>query len=458
MNTKVKYHRNFFCNNLFKHSYNNVFLTYKKHFSYIKKIEELKKRILDYYSKDNEYFLQRRKQHEKEIKNYFKELSNYVTLEDIFFCPDEKRILNEETENIKKYIEDNNKKNLKDINDHIKITNEKTELMKILSICGIRIPPKILFYYIFDIISNLKKHLDINKNYIIKYEAVTEKENYFRINQYYYNKKKINVQFFLLYKSLSNVLYSICENSIDNSEIYLSIRDEIYENYCNLSDIIIKSPSFLNVSILFYFINVWLFSDKSRKMKIRCLENLNKYINSISDDEININKDDLFYFFLTIRLFFFTFSYSDVLNNLNNYSKHFISSVLFFPHNSEKTTNQENENYKYIINYLNKNEKYVEFRKIQVFPFNFSLSSLKNKIIYIFERPDDYYENDTNVMRSYNYWKYFIAKKEDFKLLTICNKHEFNELYDTNKRDDILTKYVNKDYLYNFEEKIKKDI
>ncbi|CRG98878.1 conserved Plasmodium protein, unknown function [Plasmodium relictum] len=459
MNTKVKHRtRFFFCKNLFKYSYSNTYLTHKKYFSSIASIEKLKTKILNYYSKESENFIQKRKQHEKEIKEYFKELPNDVTLEDIFICSDEKKILNEEIGNIKKYVEDKNRKNLKNINDHIKSINEKTELMKVLSMCGVRIFPKILFFFIFDIISNLKEHLEINKNHIIKYEAITEKENYFRINQYYYNKKKINIEFFLLYRALSNALYSVCESFIDNNEMHLAIRDEIYENYSNINDIIIKSPSFLNISILFYYINIWLFADQSRKMKIICLENLNKYINSISDDEINISKNDLFYLFLTIRLFFFTFSYNDMLNNLNNYSKHFISSVIFFPHNSEIKSSIENENYEYIINYLNKNEKNVEIRKIQILPFNFSLCSLKNKIIYIFERFDDYYENDKDVMRSYNYWKYFIAKKEEYKLLAICNKHEYSELFVKNKRDDILTKYVNKDYLYNFEEKIKKNI
>ena len=90
-----------------------------------------------------------------------------------------------------------------------------------------------------------------------------------------------------------------------------------------------------------------------------------------------------------------------------------VSSVeLLLKNNNDNKNNihsiqmDDNINYVYIINYLNKNQKYIENTKITLFPFHFYLSSLKNKIIYILEKNDHFYLNDSNVLRSYNFWRY----------------------------------------------------
>ncbi|SBT74923.1 conserved Plasmodium protein, unknown function [Plasmodium malariae] len=431
----------------------------RKQFGSTAKVDDLKNAILNYYH-SAQNFVQRRKEHEQAIKNYFKEymekgpIITSAQMEDIFLSAEEKNILNEDIKEINNFVQNKCNEKFEMTNNYVKSVVEKTELMKVLTICGIHIVPKILVFYLTEIILNLKRFLEIHKNNIVTYECRTKKNSYVRINNYYYDKEKVKVPFFLIFKSLSNVLYSLSENLMQKNEIYEYIKEEILKNYIPINDIINKAPSFLNISLLFFFINTWLLVDNDREIKTLCLDNMNKYINSISDDEINISADDIFYFILTIRLFFLTFSYNDVLNYLNNFSKNIISSLLCFPHNCEFPYNEQDEKYIYIANYMNKNDKYVELKNIKVHPFHFPLSSLKNKIIYILEKAEDYYVNDVNTLRAYNFWRYFIATRENYKLLTVCRKDEYSTLFTDDKQDSILVKYANKDYVYNFEETV----
>ncbi|SOV13559.1 conserved Plasmodium protein, unknown function [Plasmodium gaboni] len=455
----------------------------KKYFSSIERIEELEKVIINYHEKEENNFLGRKKEYENFIRQVLKEKCDDFKTDKIFLSSLDDNdvaflINNNDIENIKDYVEKRNKDNIinKDENklyEYIEKIKIKSEIMKILSICGIRISLNILIFYMYDIILKVKKCLDYYDKDIIKYDTIKDKDRYYKIGQYYYycdnknikDKKKKSLPFFFLnlYKGLSNILYTACENSMQtNNKKYISINEEIINSYNSIDDIIYKVPAFLNISILFYYINTCLYIDLSRKSKNLYLQNLNNYINCIADDEMNISKEDFNYLVLCMRLYFLVFSYNDILNILNEGSKHFLSTLVLLPndnHNNNNsniysTQNDDNINYEYIINYLNKNEKHIENQKISLFPFHFYLSSLKNKIIYILEKNDDFYVNDSNVLRSYNFWRYFIALKENFKLLSLCKRNEYVDLFNDETRDSVLLKYVNKDYLYVFNQRM----
>ncbi|SPJ09923.1 conserved Plasmodium protein, unknown function [Plasmodium sp. DRC-Itaito] len=459
----------------------------KKYCSARERIKELEKVILDYHKKEENNFLGRKKEYETFIRQILKEKCDNFKTDKIFLSSlddiDETFLINNnDMENIKDYVENKNKDNIiiKDENklyEYIEKINIKSKIMKILSICGIRISHNILIFYMYDIILKLEKCLDYYDKDIIKYDTIKDKDRYYKIGQYYYyddddnnnNNKNIKVEkkksrpflFLNLYKILSNILYTTCENSMQTNNIkYISIKKEIINKYNSIEDIIYKVPAFLNISFLFYYINMCLYIDLSRKSKNMYLQNLNNYINCIAADEINISREDFNYLILCIRLYFLFFSYNDILNILNEDSKHFLSTLVLIPNNNNNNNNytrsiqiDDDINYVYIINYLNKNEKYIENQKITLFPFHFYISSLKNKIIYILEKNDDFYVNDSNVLRAYNYWRYFIAQKENFKLLSLCKRSEYADLFNDQTRDSVLSKYVNKDYLYVFNQK-----
>ncbi|ETW31092.1 hypothetical protein PFFCH_01432 [Plasmodium falciparum FCH/4] len=50
---------------------------------------------------------------------------------------------------------------------------------------------------------------------------------------------------------------------------------------------------------------------------------------------------------------------------------------------------------------------------------------------------------------------YFIAQKENFKLLSLCTRNEYADLFNDQTRDSVLSKYVNKDYLYDFNQRME---
>ncbi|SCA48607.1 conserved Plasmodium protein, unknown function [Plasmodium ovale] len=435
-------------------------LCWKKETFSSERAEKVRRSILHFCKSDTD-LVRRRKKHETNIKNY---VSEYIggeygkhknAIEELIIPSEDKVILSIDVDGLKKYVEKKCEENVKLWYDHDYTTNvkERTELMHILSICGIRLSPAMLHYYILNLTLTLNKLLDIHKDDIIKYESISKKEKHIRINSYYYNKEKVKAPIFLLYKCLSNVLYSLCENGMTNRDVYLTIREDILNNYMDIHDIISKAPSFLNISLLLYFINTWLFVESNRRIKTACFEHLSKYLNSISNDEINISVGDMFYLALTIRLYFFSFSYNEVLNKINDHSKHFLSSILLLPHNAESGECIQNGEHKYFTDFMNMHEKLVEPQEVQLYPFNFSLVSLKNRTIHILESSADYYENDPQTLRAYNCWRYFVAKRENFKLLTLCSKDEYDDLFTDEKRDGILLKYVNKDYVYNFAEK-----
>ncbi|CAD2101478.1 hypothetical protein YYG_04185 [Plasmodium vinckei petteri] len=436
----------------------------KRHFTSSNSSYQVEKDIINYYL-SNDNFARNRKKHEQKIK---KLMDNYVNggtdkreIDNILLVKNEENLLNfDNPSSIEEYV---NKKceseNIDNDFEYIKKINEKTEIMKILTICGIDIKGEVVYYYTLYLISTLKKYLDKYKDYIIKYEDIMDIKDYYKISNYYYNKEKVvNTNlFFLIYKSLSNTVYSICENPMDkNNNFNICIKNEILNNYNNINDIILKSPSFLNISILFYFINTWMFIDQSRNMKNICLDNFNKYINYISNDEINISSDDMFYLTLATRLYFQTFTYTDILNILNNDSKHFLSVIVLVPNSSELQTNNQTDKYKYLSDYLNTQDKFVEpTKKIHIFPFTFSLGSLKDKTVYILESHEDYYMRNTDALRSYVCWRNFLAMRDGFKLLELCNKNEYDDLFVEEKRDSILSTYANKNCIYNFAEKSK---
>ncbi|SOV75637.1 conserved Plasmodium protein, unknown function [Plasmodium sp. gorilla clade G3] len=474
--TCATFYRSKFIYNTFPYEINK-----KQYCSERERIEELERVILNYHKKEENNFLGRKKEYENFIRHVLKEKCDDFKTDNIFLSSlddnDQKFLINNnEMENIKDYVEDKNKDNIiiKDENklyEYIEKINIKSEIMKIFSICGIRISPNILIFYMYDIILKIKKCLDYYDKDIIKYDTIKDKDRYYKIGRYYYydyhhddnknikdkKKKSVPCLFLNLYKSLSSILYTTCENSMQtNNKKYISIKEEIINNYNSIHDIIYKVPAFLNISFLFYYINMCLYIDLSRKSKNMYLQNLNNYINCIADDEMNISGEDFNYLVLCIRLYFLFFSYNDILNILNEGSKHFLSTLVLIPNNNTHSTQiDDNINYEYIINYLNKNEKHIENQKMTLFPFHFYLSSLKNKIIYILEKNDDFYVNDSNVLRSYNFWCYFIAQKENFKLLSLCKRHEYADLFNDQTRDSVLSKYVNKDYLYLFNQQMK---
>ncbi|SBT32731.1 conserved Plasmodium protein, unknown function [Plasmodium ovale wallikeri] len=439
--------------------------------------QKVRRSILDFYKSDTD-LVRRRKKHEMNIKNY---VSEYIggeygkhknAIEDLIISSEDKVILSIDMDGVKKYVEKKCEENIKLWYDHDYTTNmkERTELMHILSMCGIRLSPKMLHYYVLTLTLTLNKFLDIYKDDIIKYDGISKKEKHIRINSYYYNKEKVKAPIFLLYKCLSNVLYSLCENGMTNRDVlYLTIREDILRNYMDIHDIISKAPSFLNISLLFYFMNTWLFVESNRRMKTACFEHLNKYINSISNDEINISVGDMFYLAITIRLYFFSFSYNEVLSKINIHCKHFLSSILLLPHNAESGECIQNGKHKYFTDFMNMHEKLVEPQEVQLYPFNFSLVSLKNRTIHILESSTDYYANDPKILRAYNCWRWGTRHmsasvtsiretspsptRENFKLLTLCSRDEYEDLFTDEKRDGILLKYVNKDYVYSFAEK-----
>ncbi|VWU51022.1 conserved protein, unknown function [Hepatocystis sp. ex Piliocolobus tephrosceles] len=449
---------------------------------------KLKKLILEYYCANNDDFVHNRQEHEKTIKKYINEHNEKNTkgtlmIESMVLSTnDQNIILNNNMSEIKKYVEINYEKNVdissRSNNDSkLKSLYDTTTLIQILSVCGIKVPLHILYYYLLNTISDLKYFLNLYKNSIIKYDDEQIKQNkttFLKINKYYYNDD-IKDCFFLLYKSISNVFFSLCENTMkeDNAVIDVTIAsdsslskestdntttmhiEEAVKEYHNIiNDTLTMAPAFLNISILFYYINTYLFINRSKQMKSICLNKLNEYINAISDDEIHITNNDFFYLILTTRLYLLIFSNVDVLNVLNKSSKHFLSLVIMVPNNNiQLSLNKPNEKYKYIVDFLNMHEKYVEHKKVNIYPFTFSLVSLKNKIIYIFEKSDDFYLNNVKTLRSYTFWKYFIATKMDFQLLTICTKNEYNDLFSKDKGHDILLKYTNKDYTYKFYDK-----
>lgn len=417
-----------------------------------KKIEYLKNSILDLYSKKGDHFVKTRKNHEKTIREQFIELKqNGVMVADVLMpSEDAVKYINKSVEEIKEYVhvqnanEENDREIIKEMKDNI-------EIMKALAVCGIRIEPKFVFYYLYRLLLYLKKYSEKDKQTIHLYDEVKEKQNYLRINYYYY-PTDIYDFYMRIYKSLSNVLYTICENCVDTNETYMIIKKEIEETYFNIGDVIRKAPSFLNISILFFYINVWLFIDKSRKMKNTCLDYLNSYLSSISEDEINMSTDDLFYLFLTLRLFLSCFSSNEVFSNLNNFSKQFLSSVVFFPHNSESFVKNEKMDYSYIIDFLNKNEKYVEHKEVSIPPFHFPLTSLKNKTVYVAESKNDYYVNESEIIRACNWWRYFIARQEGYQLLLLCKQNEFDDFLSEEKRDELMKKYIHIDHSYPLKE------
>ncbi|CAD51170.1 hypothetical protein PFAG_02097 [Plasmodium falciparum Santa Lucia] len=456
-------------------------------------IEELERVILNYHKKEESNFLGRKKEYENFIRQVLKDRCDDFKTDKIFLSSlediDETFLINnKDMESIKDYVEKRNKDDIifKDKNklyEYIEKINIKSEIMKIIAMCGIRISLNILIFYMYDIILKLIKCLHYYDKDIIKYDSIKDKDKYYKIGQYYYyyyyNQDNNNVDdnkngkdkkeksgpflFLKLYKILSNILYTTCENSMQTyNKKYIYFKEEIINKYNSIDDIIYKVPAFLNISFLFYYINICLYIDPSRKSKNMCLQNLNNYLNCIADDEINISREDFNYLVLSMRLYFLFFSYNDILNILNEGSKHFLSTLVLIPNNNNDNKNNihsiqmdDNINYVYIINYLNKNQKYIENTKITLFPFHFYLSSLKNKIIYILEKNDHFYLNDSNVLRSYNFWSYFIAQKENFKLLSLCTRNEYADLFNDQTRDSVLSKYVNKDYLYDFNQRME---
>lgn len=417
-----------------------------------KKIEYLKNSILDLYSKESDHFVKTRRNHEKAIREQFTELRrNGATVADVLIPSEDAVIhINKSVEEIKEYVHVQNENEEND-GQIIKEIKDNTEIMKALAVCGIRIEPKIPFYFLYRLLLYLKNNFGKDKHTIHLYDEVKEKQNYLRINYYYYHTDIYDF-YMKIFKSLSNVLYTICESCVDTNETYIIIKKEIEDTYSNIDDVIRKAPSFLNISLLFFYINAWLFIDKSRKMKNTCLDYLNSYLSSISEDEINMSTDDLFYLFLTLRLFLYSFSYNEVFSNLNNFSKQFLSSVVFFPHNSESFVKNEKMNYSYIVDFLNKNEKYVEHKEVSIPPFHYPLTSLKNKTVYIAESKNDYYANESEIIRACNWWRYFIAKREGYQLLLLCKQNEFDDFLSEEKRDELMKKYIHIDYSYPLKE------
>lgn len=415
-----------------------------------KKIEELKKRIVTYYAKESDNFSQTRKNHENPIRHVFKELKqNETTINNLLVCSEDAVYINKTVDELKEYVKSKRKKekDVENVKKDINETKEKTEIVRVLATCGIRIEPNILFYFMYDILLHIKNYYERHKNGIHIYDEIKEKDEYVKINSYYYHSD-IYPCFMSLFRSLSNVLYTICENCLDTTKIYFEINKELASTNQSIDDVIRKNPGFLNISILFFYINMWLFTDKSRKAKNNCLDHLNSFLGSISADEMNISSDDLFYLFLTFRLFFYAFSYNEVMSSLNNFSKQFLSSVVFFPHNSEPFRKNELIDYAYIVEFLNKNKKCIEHKEVYMLPFSFSLVSLKNKMLYVVENKDDYYINAKEVKRAYTWWRYLIAQHEGYKLLLLCKESEFSELLLKEKREALMTKYVSKDCPY----------
>ncbi|GAW79701.1 hypothetical protein, conserved [Plasmodium gonderi] len=457
-------------------------------FSLIKNVDELKKAIFNYFHSSNN-LVERRKEHEKKIKNIFEEYLGGYPNEDqmIHLCmpSGEESILDEKLRDMKQHAQDRRKSDHMIGHENCSASGEgnngahvdknkfgvmkkkqvedfaqRTELLRILCTCGIRVSPKILLYYTSEAVVNLRTRLEKHMNDIIKYEEVTELEKYERVNNYYYDREKVNVSFIHMYKSLANTLYSICENTIEPNESYESMKEEIVLNYLNLDDIVRKAPAFLNISILLFLVNSYIWMGKNTKMKNLCIDIMNPYINSISDDEMNISTDDKHYLILALRLYFTSFLYStDILNQLTSYNKRFISSILLVPNHLEMSNTEQDEKYLYITQFLNRHDRKVELKKVYISPFFYSLSSLKNRVIYIMESHDHYYTNERDTLRSFVLWRHYICAKEGFKMVRLCQRDEYVDLFTEKKRDQILHDQVNKDvYVYDCDEIIRSNV
>ncbi|ANQ06901.1 Uncharacterized protein PCOAH_00010990 [Plasmodium coatneyi] len=431
------------------------------YFSSMKDINGLKSAILN-YADSVEELPQRRKEHEAKVKAIFEEHLGGYPREDemVNLCMEscEKDILNGDVSNIERYVQDRHASG-----NNINVAKGKeeqflrrTKFLKILTTCGIRVSPKVLLYYVLEAVTQLGTHLEQHKGNIIKHDAVTKRENYFRINSYYYDKERVDVPFMSLYKSLSNLLYSVSENRIECAEAYEHVKDQIVQNYMNIEDVVRKAPAFLNISVFFFLINCHIYLGKSIKMRNLCIDVLNPYVSAISDDEMNISSDDTFYLILALRLYFSSFSYnSDVLNQLSIYNKQFVSSILSLPNYSDGVHTDQNEKYVYITEFLNRQDKSVELKKVYIPPFSYSLTSLKNQTVYILDSPQQYYANEAATLRSCVFWRYYLASKDGFTLLRLCQKEDYADLFTESKRDEVLQASISKHYLYDCDQLVR---
>ncbi|EUD67029.1 hypothetical protein C922_02613 [Plasmodium inui San Antonio 1] len=427
----------------------------------MKDINGLKSAILN-YADSVEDLVQSRKEHEAKVKAIFEEYWGGYPKEDemVRVCMGSrgKDILNAELANIKRYVQDRHASGNK---SEVEKGNEqhflhRTKFLKFLTTCGIRVPSKVLLYYVLEAVTQLRIHLERNKGDIIKHDAVTKREKYVRINSYYYDQEKVHIPFMSLYRSLSNVLYSVSENRIESIETYEHVRDEVVQNYMNIDDVMRKAPAFLNISVFFFLVNSYIYLGKNIKLKNICIDVLNPYVSAISEDEMNISSDDTFYLILALRLYFSSFSYnSEILNQLSTYNKHFVSSILSLPNQSDGLYTDQNAKYVYITEFLNRQDKSVELKKVYVPPFGYSLTSLKNLTVYILDSAGQYYANEVATLRSCVFWRYYLAAKDGFTLVRLCQKEDYADLFTEGKRDEVLQTAISKDYIYDCDELVR---
>ncbi|CAA9990180.1 conserved Plasmodium protein, unknown function [Plasmodium knowlesi strain H] len=440
----------------------DVQTTWRRHyFSSMKDISGLKNAILN-YADSVEDLVQRREEHEAKVKAIFEDHWNGYPGESemlsLFLGSCEKEILNGEVSNIESYVQDRraNGKNINLSKGKEGQFLHRTKLLRILTTCGIRVSPKVLLYYVLEAVTQLKTHLEEHKFNIIKDDAVTKRENYVRINSYYYDKEKVHVPFMPLYKALSNVLYSVSESRIESVETYEHLKDQVIQNYMNIEDVVRKAPAFLNISVFFFLVNSYIYLGKNIKIKNLCIDVLNPYVSAISEDEMNISSDDTFYLILALRLYFSSLSYnSDALNQLNIYNKQFVSSILSLPNHSDGVYTDQNEKYAYITEFLNRQDKAVELKKVHIPPFNYSLTSLKNQTLYILDSARKYYANEASTLRSCVFWRYYLAAKDGFTLVRLCQKEDYNDLFTESKRDEVLQASISQHYLYDCDQLVR---
>ncbi|CAG9479772.1 unnamed protein product [Plasmodium vivax] len=433
----------------------------RHYFSSLKDANGLKSAILS-YADSVEDFIQRRKEHEVKVKAIFEEHYGGYPREDemVSLCMGscEKDILNGDVPNIKRYLQEGHSNGK---HSDVAKGNEvpflrRTKMLKILTTCGIRVPPKVLLYYALEAVTKLGTHLEEHKGNIIRHDAVTKRENYIRINSYYYDREKVPSPFMSLYQSISNILYSVSENRIESTETYLHLKDLIVQNYMNIEDVVRKAPASLNISVLFFLVNLCIYFGKNVKLKNLCIDVLNPYVGAISEDERNISSDDAFYLILALRLYFSSFGYNtDVLNRLTSHNKQFVSSVLSLANPSDGFYTEENTRYAYITEFLNRQDKRVELKKVHVPPFAFSLTSLNNRTVYILDSPRQYYANEAATLRSCVFWRYYLAAKDGFTLVRLCQKEDYADLFTESKRDEVLQASISRDYIYDCDELVR---
>ncbi|GAB65190.1 hypothetical protein PCYB_052080 [Plasmodium cynomolgi strain B] len=424
-------------------------------------INELRSAILN-YADSVEDLVQRRKEHEVKVKAIFEEHCGGYPREDqmVRLCMGscEEEILNGEVPTIKRYVQDRyaNGNNYEIAKENERNFLHTTKLLKIITTCGIRVSSKVLLYYILEAVTQLRTYMQHHKGDIIKHDAVTKRENYLRINSYYYDREKVHVPFMSLYKSLSNVLYSVSENRVESTETYEHVKDELVQNYINIEDVVRKAPAFLNISVFFFLVNSYIYLGKTVKLKNLCTDVLNPYISAISEDEMNITSDDTFYLILALRLYFSSLSYNwDALNQLSSYNKQFVSSILSLCNHSDGLHTGEDPKYVYITEFLNRLDKSVEQKKVYLPPFGYSLTSLKNRTVYILDSAGQYYANETATLRSCVFWRYYLAAKDGFTLVRLCQKEDYADLFTESKRDEVLQASISKDYLYDCDELVR---